>query len=164
MVHGHRVVPTNPNTPIIMFILNTHSITTLYHSHDDNSSPIFECKYIINIVKSLRHLQILMNALRIRIVVLSIAQTPMVAISALVVHVIVYQVMAFPVAVSVHNIKLSLLNLPLPCIDIDVCSEVDTCDHVCIVTPTSRFNCSTSCSCRSGYRLDLNGYSCNGTT
>ena len=42
-----------------------------------------------------------MNALRIWIVVLSIAQTPMVAISALVVLVIVYQVMAIPVAVSV---------------------------------------------------------------
>ena len=120
--------------------------------------------YVINIVKLLRHLQILMNALRIWIVVLSIAQTPMVAISALVVHVIVYQVMAIPVVVSVHNIKLSLLNLPLPCIDIDECFEVDICEQLCTVTRTSGFNCNTSCSCVSGYRLDSNGYSCNGTT
>ncbi len=88
----------------------------------------------------------------------------MVAIPVLVVHVIFYQVMAIPVMVSVHTIKLSLRNLPLPCIDVDVCSEVDTCDHVCIVIRTTGFDCSTACICYSGYILDLNGYSCNGTT
>lgn len=88
----------------------------------------------------------------------------MVAIPALVVHVIFYQEMAIPVIVSIHTNKLSLLNLPLPCIDIDVCSEVDICEQVCTVTRTSGFDCSTTCVCNSGYILDLNGYSCNGTT
>ena len=88
----------------------------------------------------------------------------MVAIPALVVHAIVYQVMAIPVVVSVHTIKLLLLNLSLLCIDVNVCSEVDICEQVCIVTPTSRFNCSIACICNSGFRLDLNGHSCNGTT
>lgn len=46
-----------------------------------------------------------MNALRIWLIVLSIAQTPMVVIPALVVHAIVYQVMAIPATVSVHTIK-----------------------------------------------------------
>ena len=48
-----------------------------------------------------------MNVLRIWIGVLNTAQTPMVAIPALVVHAIVYQEMAIPVLVSVHTIKLS---------------------------------------------------------
>ena len=48
-----------------------------------------------------------MNVLRIWPGVLNTAQTPMVAIPALVVRAIVYQAMAIPVIVSVHTIKLS---------------------------------------------------------
>ena len=93
----------------------------------------------------------------------------MVAISALVVNhaAIVYQVMAIPVSVSVQtNSIISFFNLPLPCVDTNMtlCSEVDICDHICSVIHTSGFDCSTVCSCVPGYRLDLNGYSCNGTT
>jgi hypothetical protein len=105
-----------------------------------------------------------MNVLRIWIAVLRFAQTQMVAILALVVHAIFYQVMAVPVMVSVHTIKLSLRNLSLPCIDVNECSEVDICDQHCFVIRTSGFDCSTTCACNSGYRLDMNGYSCNGTT
>ena len=48
-----------------------------------------------------------MNVLRIWLAVLNTAQTPMVAIPALVAHAIVYQAMAIPVIVSVHIIKSS---------------------------------------------------------
>ena len=94
----------------------------------------------------------------------------MVAIPALVVnHVaIVYQVMVIPVSVSVqtnNNIIIILYLATIPYIDTDMtlCSEVDSCDQYCSVIRTSGFDCSTVCYCFSGYRLDLNGYSCNGT-